>query len=146
MIYLGADHAGFNLKEELKKYLKELGYKYEDLGNQQLEPKDDYPDFALAVAEKVAASKEKGILICATGFGMAIAANKVKGIRAAVCWNEFTALQSRQHNDANILCLGGKVIDLETAKKIVRIWLETEFTGEERHVRRLVKVKEMEGE
>jgi len=144
MIYLGADHAGFNLKEELKKYLEELGYKYEDLGNKQLEPKDDYPDFAFVVAEKVTASKEKGILICATGFGMAIAANKVKGIRAAVCWDEFTALQSREHNDANILCLGGKVIDLEAAKKIVRIWLETEFTGEERHVRRLGKIRDIE--
>jgi len=144
MVYLGADHAGFHLKEELKKYLEELGYEYEDLGNQQLEPKDDYPDFALAVAKKVAASGEKGILICATGFGMAMAANKVKGIRASVCWDEFTALQSRQHNDANILCLGGKVIDSETAKKVVRIWLETEFTGDERHVRRLGKIKEIE--
>jgi len=144
MVYLGADHAGFHLKEELKKYLEELGYEYEDLGNQQLEPKDDYPDFALAVAKKVAASGEKGILICATGFGMAMAANKVKGIRASVCWDEFTTLQSRQHNDANILCLGGKVIDSETAKKVVRIWLETEFTGDERHVRRLGKIKEIE--
>ena len=144
MIYLGADHAGFHLKEELKKYLEELGYEYKDLGNKQLEPKDDYPDFAFVVAEKIVVSQEKGILICATGFGMAMAANKIKGIRAAVCWDEFTALQSREHNDANILCLGGKVIDLETAKKIVRIWLETEFTGEERHVRRLEKIKDIE--
>ncbi|MBL7155282.1 MAG: ribose 5-phosphate isomerase B [Candidatus Portnoybacteria bacterium] len=144
MIYLGADHAGFHLKEELKKYLEELGYEYKDLGNKQLEPKDDYPDFAFVVAEKIVVSQEKGILICATGFGMAMAANKIKGIRAAVCWDEFTALQSREHNDANILCLGGKVIDLETTKKIVRIWLETEFTGEERHVRRLEKIKDIE--
>ena len=146
MLYLGADHAGFHLKEELKKYLKELGYEYEDLGNQQLEPKDDYPDFALAVAEKVTAGQEKGILICATGFGMAIAANKVKGIRAAVCWDEFTALQSREHNNANVLCLGGKVIDLEIAKKIARIWLEAEFSNEKRHVRRLEKIKNIEQE
>lgn len=144
MIYLGADHAGFHLKEELKKYLEELGYEYEDLGNQELDPKDDYPDFALAVGKKVALSQEKGILICATGFGMAIAANKIKGIRAAVCWDEFTALQSREHNNANILCLGGKVIDLETTKKITRIWLETEFVGEERHVRRLKKIEDIE--
>jgi len=137
MIYLGADHAGFHLKEELKKYLK-------DLGNQELDPKDDYPDFALVVAEKVTQTKEKGILICATGFGMAIAANKIKGIRAAVCWDEFTALQSREHNDANVLCLGGKVIDSETAKKIARIWLETEFVGEERHIRRLKKIEDIE--
>jgi ribose 5-phosphate isomerase B len=144
MLYLGADHAGFNLKEELKKYLKELGYQYEDLGNKELEPKDDYPDFALAVAEKVIETGEKGILICATGLGMAMVANKVKGIRAAVCWDDFTALQSCEHNDANILCLGGKVIDSETAKKIVRIWLEAKFTGEERHVRRLEKIKDID--
>ncbi len=144
MVYLGADHAGWHLKEELKKYLGELGEEYEDLGNQRLDPKDDYPDFALAVAEKVAQTGEKGILICATGLGICIVANKIKGVRGAVCWDDFTALQSREHNDANILCLGGKVLDLETAKKIVRVWLETEFTGEERHVRRLKKIKDIE--
>ena len=111
MIYLGADHAGFHLKEELKKYLQELGYQYEDLGNKSLDPKDDYPDFALEVAKKVAETNEKGILICATGIGMCLAANKIKGIRGAVGWDEFTVLQSREHNDANILCLAGKVID-----------------------------------
>ena len=144
MLYLGADHAGFHLKEELKKYLGELGYEYEDLGNKELELLDDYPDFAVKVAKKVAETNQKGILICATGSGMCIAANKVKGIRASVVWDDFTALQSREHNDANILCLAGKVLDTETVKKIVRIWLETEFTGEERHVRRLEKIKEAE--
>ncbi len=144
MIYLGADHAGFNLKEELKKYLEELGYEYEDLGNKVLESEDDYPDFALKIAEKVIETNEKGILICATGFGMAMAANKIKGIRAAVCWDDFTALQSREHNDANILCLGSKIIDSETAKKIVRTWLETDFSNDERHVRRLKKIEEIE--
>ncbi len=144
MLYLGADHAGWHLKKEIKKYLKELGEEHEDLGNQELDPKDDYPDFALLVAKKVAQTNERGILICATGLGMAMAANKVKGIRAAVCWNDFTALQSRQHNDSNILCLGGKVTDTETAKKLVRIWLETEFTGEERHIRRLEKISDLD--
>ena len=100
----------------------------------------------MAVAKKVAQTDEKGILICATGLGIAMVANKIKGIRAAVCWDDFTALQSRQHNDANILCLGGKVIDLETTKKLVRIWLETGFNGEERHVRRLEKIKKIETE
>ena len=85
MIYLGADHAGWQLKEEIKKYLEELGQPYEDLGNKELEPKDDYPDFALAVARKVVEVKGKGILFCATGVGMCLAANKVGGIRAAVC-------------------------------------------------------------
>ena len=144
MIYLGADHAGWHLKEELKKYLAELGEQYKDLGNQELDPQDDYPDFALLVAEKVVQSGGRGILICGTGLGICLVANKIKGARGAVCWNDFTALQSREHNDANILCLGGKVIDLETAKKIVRLWLETEFTGEERHVRRLEKIKDIE--
>ncbi len=144
MIYIGADHAGFHLKEEIMEYLRELGYQFEDLGNKELDPQDDYPEFALAVAKKVVQTGGRGILICATGLGMVIVANKVKGIRAALCWDDFTALESREHNDANILCLGGKVIDLETAKKIVRIWFEAKFTGEERHVRRLKKVKEME--
>jgi len=143
MIYLGADHAGFHVKEELKKYLEELGYEYDDLGNKELDLEDDYPDFAIKVAEKVTETDNYGILICATGLGMSMVANKVKGIRAAVCWDDFTALQSREHNNANILCLAGKALDTETAKKIVRIWLETEFTGEERHIRRLEKIKEI---
>ncbi|MAF20424.1 MAG: ribose 5-phosphate isomerase B [Parcubacteria group bacterium] len=144
MIYLGADHAGWHLKEELKKYLKELGYEYEDLGNQELDSQDDYPDFAVAVAKKVAGTEHQGILVCATGLGMCLAANKVKGVRAAVAWDEFTALQSKEHNNVNILCLAGKVLDVETAKKIVRNWLETEFTGGQRHLRRLNKIKELE--
>lgn len=143
MIYIGAGHAGFNLKEELKKYLEELGYEYEDLGNKDLDPGDDYPDYASLVAEKVTGTDNLGILICATGVGMCLAANKVKGIRAANAWDEFTALSSREHNNANILCLAGKVLDIEAAKKITRVWLEAEFTGEERHVRRLDKVEEM---
>ncbi len=144
MLYIGADHAGFYLKRELKKYLAELGYEFEDLGNKELDPQDDYPDFALTVGKKVVETEGKGILICATGLGMAIAANKITGIRAAVCWNDFTALQSREHNDTNILCLAGKALDTETAKKITRVWLETEFSGEERHRRRLGKIGEME--
>ncbi|MCG2808791.1 MAG: ribose 5-phosphate isomerase B [Candidatus Portnoybacteria bacterium] len=144
MLYIGSDHAGFYLKEELKKYLLELGYEFEDLGNKDLDPLDDYPDFALAVGKKVAETGGKGILICSTGLGMAIAANKVAGVRAAVCWDDFTALQSREHNDTNVLCLAGKVLDTETAKKITRVWLETEFSGEERHKRRLSKIKEID--
>ena len=143
MIYIGADHAGFNLKEELKKYLEELGYKYEDLGNKDLDVGDDYPDYASLVAEKVTGTDNLGILICATGVGMCLAANKVKGIRAVNAWDEFTALSSREHNNANILCLAGKVLDVEATKRITRVWLEAEYTGEERHIRRLRKVEEM---
>ncbi len=144
MIYLGADHAGFYLKEELKKYLEELGYEYEDLGNEEMDLKDDYSDFAIKVANKTFETNSLGILICATGSGMSITANKVKGIRASVVWNDFTALQAREHNDANIICLAGKVLDTETAKNIIRLWLEAEFTGEERHIRRIEKIKELE--
>lgn len=144
MIYLGADHAGFNLKEEIKNYLKELRYQFEDLGNQELEPKDDYPDFAVRVAEKVIETNSKGILFCSTGTGMCITANKIKGISAAIGYNEFTAKHSVEHNNSNILCLGSKVIDIETAKKIVRIWLEAEFSKEKRHIRRLNKIKNIE--
>lgn len=146
MIYLGADHAGFHLKEELKKHLKKLGYEYEDLGNKELDPKDDYPDFAAAVAKKVVETNGKGILICATGSGICMAANKTKGARGSVAWDEFTALQAGEHNNANILCLAGKVLDAETAKKIVQTWLEAKFTSEERHVRRLEKIKEIEND
>jgi len=144
MIYLGADHAGFYLKEELKKYLKELGYDYEDLGNREMDPEDDYSDFAIKVANKTFKTDSLGILICATGSGMSIAANKIKGIRASVVWNDFTALQAREHNNANIICLAGKVLDTETSKNIIRLWLEAEFTGEDRHVRRIEKIKELE--
>ena len=146
MVYLGADHAGWHLKEEIKKYLQESGYEYQDLGSKDLNPKDDYPGFALEVAKKVAQTEDKGILICSTGIGMCMTANKVKGVRGAVCWDKFTALQSREHNDANILCLASKSLDTEAALKIVRVWLETEFTGEERHVRRLNKVEQIEKE
>jgi len=144
MIYLGADHAGFHLKEELKKYLEELGYEYKDLGNKELDLEDDFPDYAIKVAEKAVEIGNQGILVCATGLGMCMAANKIKGARAATAWDDFTALQSREHNDANILCLAGKALDTETAKKIVRIWLETEFSGEKRHIRRLEKIEEIE--
>lgn len=144
MIYLGADHAGFSLKEELKKYLEELGYEYQDIGNKELDLKDDYPDFAVKVAEKTVETDGKGILICATGIGMCLAANKVKGVRAVNAWNDFTSLQSREHNNANILCLGAKALSIEEAKKIVRIWLKSEFSGEERHVRRLKKINEIQ--
>lgn len=143
MIYLGADHAGYNLKEEIKKYLQEKGEEFEDLGNTESDSQDDYPDFAKLVAEKVAETGEKGILICGTGLGMCMAANKTPGIRAVTVWNEFTALQSREHLNANVLCLGGKTTDTETTKRIVEIWLKTEFTGGERHVKRLKKIEKM---
>lgn len=144
MIYLGADHGGFSFKENIKKFLDELKVEYQDLGNLKLEPDDDFSDYALLVAKKVAETGEKGILFCTNGFGMCIVANKVKGIRAVVPTTKKTAQQSREHLDANILCLGEHVVSFRDAKKIVKTWLETEFFNKEKYIRRLNKIKEIE--
>lgn len=140
-IYIGSDHGGYQLKEELKKYLSELGYGVEDMGAHELNPEDDYPDFVFPVAEKVAQNPGAfGIVIGRSGNGEVIAANKVKGIRAALCWNEGVAKKAREHNDANVLSLGADYIDLETAKIIVKTFLEISFSEEERHRRRIEKI------
>lgn len=145
MIYLGADHRGFNLKEKIKKYLENLNYKVVDLGNKIFDPNDDYPDFGKAVAFKVAKNpvKDKGILLCGSGNGMAIVANKEKGVRAVLVFNEKMAKFSREHDDANVLALPADFLKFETAKKIVKTWLETKFSGEKRHIRRLKKIERM---
>ena len=143
-IFLGADHAGFKLKEEIKKFLDNLEYKYEDLGAYTDEIPCDYPQTALKLAQKVAKHKAKGILMCGTGTGEAIVANKVKGIRAANCFNEYTAKMSREHNNSNVLCLGARVLDVPLAKRITRIWLETEFSKEQRHRRRVKQIESIE--
>lgn len=142
-VYIGSDHGGFQLKEKIKGLLEEKGLEISDLGTQGTES-CDYPDFAKAVAEKVASEPEaKGILICGTGIGMSMTANKAKGIRAALCHNEFTAQMAREHNNANVLCLGERVLDESTALKIVEVFLETGFSGEERHARRVKKIDGM---
>ncbi len=143
-IFLGADHAGFKLKEEIKKFLDKLGYKYEDLGVFTDNNNSDYPENASKVARKVAKYKGKGILMCGTGIGEAIVANKIKGIRAANCFNEYTAKMSRQHNNSNVLCLGARVLSKNMTKKIAKIWLETDFSNEIRHKRRINQIKEIE--
>lgn len=145
IVYLGADHGGFELKENLKKYLTELGYELDDLGAHTLNPDDDYTDFVFPVAQKVAQDpRNRGIVIGRSGQGEAIATNKVKGIRAAVCFSEEMAKRTRDHNNSNILSLGADFIDIESAKRIVKVFLETPFPGEERHVRRLKKIEEIE--
>lgn len=145
MLYIASDHAGYPLKEELKIFLEEMGLEFEDLGNEQLDPSDDYPDFAFRLAHNVLENEDsKGILICGTGQGMCIAANKINGIRAAFVHDEFTARSAAEHLNANIICLGGRVTDFETAKKLVKIWLETEFSREEKHERRLEKIENIE--
>mgnify|MGYP001077010345 CR=1 FL=1 len=142
-IALGADHAGFALKEKVKQELERLGHRVQDVGTASAEPVD-YPDYAASVARRVAGGRaERGILVCATGAGMALAANKVRGIRAVSVWNAQGARLSRQHNDANVLALGARLLEEHNALSIVRAWLETEFAGG-RHRRRLRKIAALE--
>lgn len=142
-IALGADHGGFSLKEDIKQLLEELGYEYQDFGTHSKDSVD-YPDVAIPVAEAVAAGQfDRGILICGTGIGIGIAANKVKGIRAALVHDTFSAHASREHNDANILTMGERVIGPGLARDIVKIWLTTEFEGG-RHERRVNKMMDIE--
>jgi ribose 5-phosphate isomerase B len=142
-IALGADHAGFELKEALKAWLIDAGYQVLDFGTHSPESVD-YPDYAAQVAEAVADHKvERGVLICGTGIGMAIAANKMPGVRAALCSDLYTARMSREHNDANVLTLGGRLMGREMALDILRMWLETEFLGG-RHQRRVDKIDEID--
>ncbi|HEX7456232.1 MAG TPA: RpiB/LacA/LacB family sugar-phosphate isomerase [Candidatus Nanoarchaeia archaeon] len=153
MIYLASDHAGFELKEKVKKYLQEKGLEIEDLGAHTLDKNDDYPDYGYPVAKKVADSggKAKGLLFCGSAEGICIVANKVKGIRAVAVWTTTNAKHSREHNDANVLCLsGGKTrtpipgLSTDEAKKIIDIWLMTPFSGVERHKRRIDKIGKIE--
>ena len=142
-ILIGSDHAGYKLKEELKRYLESSGYELEDYGTNS-EQKVDYPKFGYVVANNVAKSGNKGILICGSGIGMSIVANKVKGVRAAACHDEYTAKVAREHNDANVLCLGARVLKEGEAKKIAKVFLETSFSKEERHKRRVDEIKNLE--
>lgn len=143
MIALGCDHGGYCLKVAIIDYLKEKNIEYKDFGCYS-EESVDYAVYAKKVAESVASGEsEKGILCCGTGIGISIAANKVKGIRAAVCTNEFCAEMTRRHNDANILAMGGRVIDTETAVKLTDIFLNTKFDGG-RHTRRINQITAIE--
>lgn len=146
MLYIAADHAGWQLKENLRDYLAEKGVEVVDLGNDVLDPDDDYTDFAKDLAEKVVAEGVAGILICGSGQGMCLAANKVKGARAVLAHDEFTSRVAKEHLNANILCLGGRVLDFDIAKKIVNNWMSAELLEDEKYSRRLTKVKEIERE
>lgn len=143
MIAIASDHGGFELKERIVKYLKEKGYQFEDLGTFNTDSVD-YPDYGVKAAEGVAQGKyDKGIVICGTGIGISIAANKVHGIRAALCTNSYMARMSREHNDSNILALGGRVVGDQLAIDIVETWLNTEFVGG-RHKIRIDKIADIE--
>ncbi len=145
-IAIGADHGGYSHKEAIKEHLTSLGFEVKDFGTFS-EDSVDYNDYALKVAESVRDHQyDRGILICGTGIGMSIMANKVEGIRAALVHDLFTAEATRLHNNTNILAMGGRVIELEKALKIVDIWVNTEFSNEERHVRRINKIDSYKGE
>jgi ribose 5-phosphate isomerase B len=142
-IAIGSDHRGFDVKRRILATLKQLGHEVNDLGTESNDSVD-YPDFAFQVAKAVSASQvERGILVCGTGIGMCIAANKVKGVRAAPCHDSITAEMSRRHNNANVLCLSADLLGEELIDRMVRIWLQTEFEGG-RHARRVEKIGRIE--
>ena len=143
MIAIACDHGGYQYKQMLMQHLNDRGIAYKDFGT--FTPDScDYPDYAKPVANAVAAGEyEKAILICGTGIGMSIAANKVKGIRAAVCADAFSAKATREHNDANILCMGARVISEAKALEITDIFLDTPFSQDERHIRRISKIEQL---
>ena len=144
-IAIGADHAGFEEKEKVKKVLDELGVEYEDVGTFSTESVD-YPDFAEKVGGKIESGEaEQGILVCGSGIGVAMAANKMHGIRAAQAWNEETARLSRRHNNANVLTIGARVTPQEEIPKIVKAWLDAKFEGG-RHEQRVEKMMKLESE
>lgn len=144
-VFLGSDHAGFLLKEQIKKELKKKGISYEDLGTDSDES-TDYPDYALKVAKAVAKDKKSfGIIVCGTGTGTAIVANKVKGIRAAQATSVYLARKSREHNNANVLSLGARVNTSKEALEMVDVFLNTPFSSEERHRRRVQKIDRILG-
>ncbi|GLH64066.1 MULTISPECIES: ribose 5-phosphate isomerase B [Bacillaceae] len=142
-VAIASDHGGIHIREEIKKLMDEMGIEYIDLGC-ECETSVDYPDYAIPVAEKVANGEvDRGILICGTGIGMTIAANKVKGIRCALCHDVYSAKLTRQHNDSNILAMGERVIGPGLAREIAKVWLTTEFEGG-RHARRVEKITQYE--
>ena len=144
-IAIGADHAGYELKAPLIELLQGLGHDVADVGARTLDPADDYPDFTGAVAERVAwGQAERGVVVCGSGVGACVAANKVRGVRASVCHDTFSAHQGVEHDDMNVLCLGSRVVGEELAKELVTVFISASFSGEERHRRRLGKVLAME--
>lgn len=145
MIYLGSDHAGFGLKQDVKKILEELGEKHHDLGNAELDPADDYPDYAFAVGEAVAKDPGSfGILVCGSSQGVCIAANKVPGVRAVAAHAHDEVMKTREHNDANVICLSGWNQTADDVRPIIAAFIGTPFSNEERHVRRLEKISKYE--
>ncbi len=146
-IFIATDHRGYELKEKIKQWLAEWGYACQDFGANQLDEQDDYPDFIAKAAEAVSKDPQnsKGIVLGGSGQGEAMVANRYKGIRAVVYYggDEKIITLSREHNDANMLALGASFLDEATAKKVVKLWLETPFSNDERHIRRISKIEEL---
>ena len=139
-LVIGSDHAGFDLKQQIAATLRALGHEVLDVGTDSTAPVD-YPDFAAAVGRAVTDGRaERGVLICGSGVGASVAANKLHGVRAAVCHDTYSARQGVEHDDMNVLVLGSRVIGVELARELVRAFVPARFTGEERHVRRLAKL------
>lgn len=144
-LVISSDHAGFALKEEVRANLAAAGHEVVDLGAFRCEPEDDYPDFAEKVGEAIKAGvAPRGILICGSGVGVCMAANKIPGIRAGICHDTYSAHQGVEHDDMNVLCLGARVVGPELAVELVHAFLNARFTGEPRHVRRLGKIQKFE--
>lgn len=144
VVLIASDHAGFAVKEKIKKFLLGRGDTIVDLSPKLIKG-DDYPDYAFSLGKEVVESGNLGVLVCGTGAGMTIAANKVPGIRAVEAYDAFTAKLSREHNDANVLSLSGWHIPFDKIKQITRIFLETKFSGDKRHIRRIKKIEKYEG-
>ena len=144
-ISLAADHNGFDLKKEISDQLENEGHEVIDVGPHSHDPLDDYPDYAKKLADSVSRGESlRGIMICGSGVGASVASNKVKGIRAAVCHDIYSAHQGVEHDDMNVLCLGSRIVGSEVARELVKAFITAEYTGEERHQRRLDKVLGME--
>ena len=144
-IAIGADHGGYPLNERVIAELRDAGHQIVDFGTHDGSQPDDYPDYAREVGQAIQRGDvEIGILVCGSGVGAAVAANKLRGIRAALCGDTYSAHQCREHDDCNVLCLGARVVGVELALEIVRAFVNAQFSGEERHVRRLQKIKVLE--
>jgi ribose 5-phosphate isomerase B len=144
-IAIGGDHAGLTLKSQLAEMLRGEGHTVLDVGAAELDPGDDYPDFAAAVARAVAEGRaERGVLVCGSGVGASVAANKIRGVRAGLCHDTYSAHQGVEHDDVNVLCLGARVVGEALARDLLRAFLGARFSGEERHARRVRKIKDLE--
>ena len=146
-IAVGADHAGYVAKEPVKALLESQGHEVVDVGAHEMDPSDDYPDIAKVLADTVAnGDVDRGIMLCGSGVGASVAANKVRGVRASVCHDTYSAHQGVEHDDMNVLCMGARIIGEELVKEIAGSFASARFSGEERHQRRLDKVLKMEAE